>query len=140
MASSQLEDAEMARKRHTAEEIVSKLRQVDVLTAQGRPVAEGVRAIGVSEVKLRDELLDGEVFYSLAEAKIVIEGWRASTPPTTPAGNGSWAAARPRRSSASASGEARASSTPVTNHRPILASCPRRCWVERAKDASQADD
>ncbi len=37
----------MARKRHTAEEIVSKLRQVDVPTAQGRPVAE---AIGVSEV------------------------------------------------------------------------------------------
>jgi transposase InsO family protein len=26
--------------------------------------------------KLRDELLDGEVFYSLAEAKVVIEGWR----------------------------------------------------------------
>jgi putative transposase len=26
--------------------------------------------------KLRDELLDGEIFYSLAEAKIVIEGWR----------------------------------------------------------------
>jgi putative transposase len=50
MASSQLEDVEMARKRHTAEEIVSKLRQVDVLTAQGRPVAEAVRAIGVSEV------------------------------------------------------------------------------------------
>ena len=40
----------MARKRHTAEEIVGKLRQVDVLTAQGRPVAEAVRAIGVSEV------------------------------------------------------------------------------------------
>ena len=40
----------MARKRHTAEEIVSKLRQVDVLTAQGRSVAEAVRAIGVTEV------------------------------------------------------------------------------------------
>jgi transposase-like protein len=40
----------MARKRHTAEEIVAKLRQVDVLTAQGRPVAEAVRAIGVTEV------------------------------------------------------------------------------------------
>jgi putative transposase len=40
----------MARKRHTAEEIVSKLRQVDVLTAQGRPVAEAVRGIGVTEV------------------------------------------------------------------------------------------
>ena len=26
--------------------------------------------------RLRDELLDGEVFYSLAEAKIVIERWR----------------------------------------------------------------
>ena len=26
--------------------------------------------------KLRDELLDGEVFYSLKEARVVIEGWR----------------------------------------------------------------
>ena len=40
----------MARKRHTAEEIVAKLRQVDVLIAQGRPVADAVRAIGVTEV------------------------------------------------------------------------------------------
>jgi putative transposase len=40
----------MARKRHAAEEIVAKLRQVDVLMAQGKPVAEAVRAIGVTEV------------------------------------------------------------------------------------------
>jgi putative transposase len=40
----------MAKKRHTAEEIVAKLRQVDVLIAQGRPVADSVRAIGVTEV------------------------------------------------------------------------------------------
>ena len=40
----------MGKKRHTAEEIVTKLRQVDVLTAQGRPVAEAVRSIGVTEV------------------------------------------------------------------------------------------
>ena len=40
----------MGRKRHTAEEIVAKLRQVDVLIAQGRPVADAVRAIGVTEV------------------------------------------------------------------------------------------
>lgn len=40
----------MAKKRHTAEEIVAKLRQVDVLMAQGRPVADSVRAIGVTEV------------------------------------------------------------------------------------------
>jgi len=38
------------RKKHKAEEIVAKLRQVDVLTAQGRPVAEAVRSIGVTEV------------------------------------------------------------------------------------------
>ena len=40
----------MARKRHTAEEIVAKLRQVDVLKAQGKPVADAVRAIAVTEV------------------------------------------------------------------------------------------
>ena len=40
----------MARKRHTAEEIVAKLRQVDVLMAQGRLVSDAVRAIGVTEV------------------------------------------------------------------------------------------
>jgi len=40
----------VARKRHTAEEIVTKLRQVDVLTAQGQAVAEAIRAIGVTEV------------------------------------------------------------------------------------------
>jgi putative transposase len=40
----------LARKRHKAEEIVAKLRQVDVLTSQGRPVAEAIRSIGVTEV------------------------------------------------------------------------------------------
>ena len=35
----------MARKRHKLEEIVAKLRQVDVLTSQGRSVAEAVRTI-----------------------------------------------------------------------------------------------
>ncbi|WIJ23496.1 IS3 family transposase [Devosia sp. RR2S18] len=40
----------MPRKRPTAEEIVAKLRQIDVLTAQGKTVAEAVRAIAVTEV------------------------------------------------------------------------------------------
>ncbi len=40
----------MGKKRHTAEEIVPKLRQVDVLTAQGRTIAEAIRQIGVTEV------------------------------------------------------------------------------------------
>ena len=40
----------MLRKRHRPEEIVTKLRQVEVLTAQGRPVAEAIRSIGVTKV------------------------------------------------------------------------------------------
>ena len=40
----------MLRKRHKPEEIVSKLRQVDVLIAQGTPVADAVRSIGVTGV------------------------------------------------------------------------------------------
>jgi len=40
----------MPRKRHKPEEIVAKLRQVDVSVAQGRPLAEAIRGIGVSEV------------------------------------------------------------------------------------------
>ena len=38
----------MAQKKHKPEEIVAKLRQVDVLVSQGRPAAEAIRAIGVT--------------------------------------------------------------------------------------------
>ena len=37
------------RKKHTPEEIVAKRRQVEVLTGQGTPVADAIRAIGVTE-------------------------------------------------------------------------------------------
>ena len=40
----------MSKKRHKPEEIVSKLRQVDVLTSQGKTVAEAIRSIGVTEL------------------------------------------------------------------------------------------
>ena len=40
----------MPRKRHKPEEIVAKLRQVDVLVSQGQSVADAVRAVGVTEV------------------------------------------------------------------------------------------
>jgi putative transposase len=40
----------MPRKRHKPEEIVAKLRQVDVLVSQGQGVADAVRSIGVTEV------------------------------------------------------------------------------------------
>jgi len=39
----------MARKRHKAEEIVAKLRQVEVLTGQGLSIGEAVKTIGVTE-------------------------------------------------------------------------------------------
>ena len=104
----------MSRKRHRPEEIVAKLRQVEVLTAQGRTVADAIRSIGVTEVtlgsspraELRDELLNGEIFYTLQEAKIIIEGWRrhdntlrphsslGSVPPAPEVQL--WPAARPR--------------------------------------------
>lgn len=38
----------MAQKKHKPEAIVAKLRQVDVLLSQGRPVAEAIRTIGVT--------------------------------------------------------------------------------------------
>ena len=40
----------MGRKRPKSEEIVAKLRQVDVLIGQGQSVAEAVRSIGVTDV------------------------------------------------------------------------------------------
>jgi transposase-like protein len=40
----------MARKRYKPEEIVAKLRQVDVLVSQGQSVSDAVRSIGVTDV------------------------------------------------------------------------------------------
>ena len=40
----------MPMKRHKPEEIIAKLRQVDVLTSQGHKVADAIRSIGVTEV------------------------------------------------------------------------------------------
>ena len=44
----------MKNNKHTPEQIIAKLRQVEVLTAQGKPVAEAVRAIGVTEPTWRN--------------------------------------------------------------------------------------
>ena len=40
----------MPRKSYKPEEIVAKLRQVDVLTSQGQSTADAIRHIGVTEV------------------------------------------------------------------------------------------
>jgi transposase-like protein len=50
MAYEPQKDIEMATKRHKAEEIVTKLRQVDELNAQGKSMAGAIRSIGVTEV------------------------------------------------------------------------------------------
>ncbi len=65
----------MAGRRDKPKDIVSKLRQIEVLQGQGKPIADAVRHIGVT-VRFRDEFLNGEVFYSLREAQILIENWR----------------------------------------------------------------
>jgi putative transposase len=40
----------MPRKVYKPEEIVARLRQVDVMTSQGQSAAEAIRSIGISEV------------------------------------------------------------------------------------------
>ena len=71
----------MSRKRHKPEEIVTKLRQVEVLTAQGRTVAEAIRSIGVTEVtyyRWRQEYggLKGDQVKRLKELEIENAGLR----------------------------------------------------------------
>jgi putative transposase len=50
MVLTMMEDHGMARKRHKPDEIVTKLRQVEVLRGQGVTMADAVRQIGVSEL------------------------------------------------------------------------------------------
>ena len=63
------EGTDMAGKRSTPEQIVAKLRQVEVLTAEGKPVAEAVRAIGVSEPSY--------YLYGLLPLRKRLSGWAA---------------------------------------------------------------
>ena len=49
-------------------------RGQDRLHRPGSPWENGF--IESFNARLRDELLDGEIFYSLREAKIVVESWR----------------------------------------------------------------
>ncbi len=43
----------MPKKRYAPEEIVAKLRHVDVLVSEGQNIADAIRQIGVSEVPAR---------------------------------------------------------------------------------------
>ena len=66
----------MPKKRFSAEQIVTLLRQIEVLMAQGKSAPRGLPRCRDIAAELRDELLNGEIFYSLKEAQIVIEQWR----------------------------------------------------------------
>ena len=41
----------MSKKRYRPEEIISKLREVDIFVGQGKTVAQAIKAIAVSEVR-----------------------------------------------------------------------------------------
>jgi hypothetical protein len=43
----------MGTKRHKPEDVVAKLRQADVLIAQGQSLADVIRALGVTEATYR---------------------------------------------------------------------------------------
>ena len=44
-----MEDRSMSRKRHSAEEIVNRLRQADVLISQGQTVSQACKQIGITD-------------------------------------------------------------------------------------------
>ena len=57
------------------EQIIAKLRQIEVQLAQGRSLALACKEAGIAE-QLRDECLKLEIFFSLKEAQVVIRAWR----------------------------------------------------------------
>ena len=65
----------MARKRYTAEEIICHLRTVEIEAGKGLGIADACRKLSITE-QLRDELLNGELFYTLHEAQVLVERWR----------------------------------------------------------------
>jgi transposase InsO family protein len=65
----------MARKRYTAEEIIRHLRTIEIEMGKGLAVVEACRKLGITE-QLRDEVLNGELFYTLHEAHVLVERWR----------------------------------------------------------------
>ena len=94
----------MPRKNYKPEEIIAKLRQVEVLTSQDKAAVDAIRSIGVTDAtyyrwyqeygglkayqvkrmkeleventRLREEFLNGEIFCILQEARVLIEAWR----------------------------------------------------------------
>lgn len=62
----------------SAEQVVLKLRLIEVQTAQGKSLSLACKEEEISDQKLRDEFLRQEIFYSLKEAQIVIGLWQST--------------------------------------------------------------
>ena len=60
----------------TAKVVRNWLAQVGAKTLFIEPGSPWRMATAIIQRKLRDELLNGEIFYSLKEAQVVIEQWR----------------------------------------------------------------
>ncbi len=63
----------MPKMRFSAEQIVTLLHHIEVAMGQGKSTQFACRDLGT---ELSDALLNGEIFYSLKEAQIVIEQLR----------------------------------------------------------------
>jgi putative transposase len=109
------QESKTARQRHHGPEFIAKavqhwLGRIGVKTLTITPGSPWENGYCESfNGSLRDELLDGEIFYTLAEAKMLIEAWRrhyntirphsslgyrppapeAATPPVPPSGSAS---------------------------------------------------
>jgi transposase InsO family protein len=59
---------------HAVQEWIAAVGAKTAYIAPGSPWENGY--VESFNARLRDELLDGEIFYSLREAQIIIEGWR----------------------------------------------------------------
>jgi transposase InsO family protein len=66
----------MPKKRYTPEEVIQHLRTVELETSKGLAVLDAYRKLGITEQTYSDQLLNGERFYTLKEAHIIIERWR----------------------------------------------------------------
>ena len=65
----------MAWTRYTAEVIIGHLRTIEIEMGKGLAVVDACRKLGITE-QYRDELLNGELFYTLREAQVLVERWR----------------------------------------------------------------
>jgi hypothetical protein len=55
----------MPKKRFSAEQIVTLLRQIEIAIGQGKSAQIACREAGGFGTELHDELLNGEIFYSI---------------------------------------------------------------------------